>query len=146
MRGGASLSIWRRFAYMAIRSIRQAHLGLLSSFVAGSLLLAACGGDATPTSPAGAAPTTGAGGAATAAATPAAAAAPTNTAVKVGSGTVLLNGAGATFPVPIYSKWFQKYSADINKDAAFNYQPTGSGAGISAITAKTVDFAGSDAP
>ncbi len=56
-----------------------------------------------------------------------------------------INGAGATFPNPIYSKWFTEYSR-VDPNVHINYQPIGSGGGITAITAKTVDFAGSDAP
>lgn len=58
---------------------------------------------------------------------------------------MLINGAGATFPYPIYSKWFDLYST-INPDARFNYQSIGSGGGIKQITAKTVDFGASDGP
>ncbi|HMA34056.1 MAG TPA: phosphate ABC transporter substrate-binding protein PstS [Chloroflexia bacterium] len=72
--------------------------------------------------------------------------APTNTPIRVGGGPVTLNGAGATFPAPIYTKWFQYYSANVATNVTFNYQPIGSGAGITQITNKTVDFAGSDAP
>ena len=72
--------------------------------------------------------------------------APTATAIRVGGGPVTVNGAGATFPAPIYTKWFQTYSANIDTNASFNYQPIGSGAGISQITARTVDFGASDAP
>ena len=55
-----------------------------------------------------------------------------------------LNGAGATFPNPIYSKWFSEYSASHN--IQINYQPIGSGAGIRQVTAGTVDFGASDGP
>ena len=55
-----------------------------------------------------------------------------------------LNGAGATFPVPIYSKWFATYAAQTG--VKINYQAVGSGAGIKQLKANTVDFAGSDAP
>ena len=58
---------------------------------------------------------------------------------------LLINGAGATFPYPIYSKWFDVYSK-VNPDARFNYQSIGSGGGIKQITAKTVDFGASDGP
>ena len=61
------------------------------------------------------------------------------------AGPMLINGAGATFPYPIYSKWFDVYST-INPDARFNYQSIGSGGGIKQITAKTVDFGASDGP
>ncbi len=58
---------------------------------------------------------------------------------------VLINGAGATFPYPIYSKWFDVYSNN-NPEVQFNYQSIGSGGGIKQITAKTVDFGASDGP
>ncbi len=57
----------------------------------------------------------------------------------------LINGAGATFPYPIYSKWFDKYRK-VDENAKFNYQSIGSGGGIRQITARTVDFGASDAP
>ena len=53
-------------------------------------------------------------------------------------------GAGASFPYPLYSKWGQEYAA--TGGAKLNYQSIGSGGGISAVTAKTVDFGASDAP
>jgi phosphate transport system substrate-binding protein len=55
----------------------------------------------------------------------------------------LINGAGATFPYPLYSKWFSEY-ARIDKSVKFNYQSIGSGGGIKQITARTVDFGASD--
>jgi phosphate transport system substrate-binding protein len=59
--------------------------------------------------------------------------------------SVLINGAGATFPYPIYSKWFDEYGK-ANPGVMFNYQSIGSGGGIKQITAKTVDFGASDGP
>lgn len=56
-----------------------------------------------------------------------------------------INGAGATFPYPIYSKWFSEYQK-INKDVEFNYQSIGSGGGIKQVLAQTVDFGATDAP
>lgn len=56
-----------------------------------------------------------------------------------------INGAGATFPYPIYSKWFSEYQK-INKNVEFNYQSIGSGGGIKQILAQTVDFGATDAP
>ena len=56
-----------------------------------------------------------------------------------------LNGAGATFPYPIYSKWFTEYSAS-HGSLQINYQAIGSGAGIRQITSGTVDFGASDGP
>ena len=58
---------------------------------------------------------------------------------------LLINGAGATFPYPIYSKWFDEYHK-IKPDIQFNYQSIGSGGGIRQITAKTVDFGATDGP
>jgi len=57
---------------------------------------------------------------------------------------VLINGAGATFPYPLYSKWFYEY-AKIDKTVNFNYQSIGSGGGIRQIFAQTVDFGATDA-
>jgi phosphate transport system substrate-binding protein len=56
-----------------------------------------------------------------------------------------LNGAGATFPNPIYSKWFSEYSAS-HSGVQINYQPIGSGAGIRQVTSGTVDFGATDGP
>jgi phosphate transport system substrate-binding protein len=55
----------------------------------------------------------------------------------------LINGAGATFPYPLYSKWFAEY-AKVDKSVKFNYQSIGSGGGIKQISAQTVDFGASD--
>ena len=55
-----------------------------------------------------------------------------------------LNGAGATFPNPIYSKWFSDYATATG--VKINYQSIGSGGGIKQFTAGTVDFGASDAP
>jgi phosphate transport system substrate-binding protein len=56
-----------------------------------------------------------------------------------------LNGAGATFPYPIYSKWFSDYHK-LHPDVQINYQSIGSGGGIRQVTAGTVDFGASDGP
>ena len=56
-----------------------------------------------------------------------------------------LNGAGATFPYPIYSKWFNEYHK-AHSDVQINYQSIGSGGGIRQLTAGTVDFGASDGP
>ena len=60
--------------------------------------------------------------------------------------TVTLLGSGATFPFPLITKWSSVYVNETGGRVQVNYQGIGSGAGIQAITAKTVDFAGSDAP
>jgi phosphate transport system substrate-binding protein len=57
----------------------------------------------------------------------------------------LMNGAGATFPYPIYSKWFDEYTK-VDPSVRFNYQSIGSGGGIRQITERTVDFGASDGP
>jgi len=59
------------------------------------------------------------------------------------SAETLMNGAGATFPYPLYSKWFTEY-AKIDSSVKFNYQSIGSGGGIKQISAQTVDFGASD--
>ncbi|MFZ0980177.1 MAG: phosphate ABC transporter substrate-binding protein PstS [Candidatus Acidiferrales bacterium] len=61
------------------------------------------------------------------------------------SGTVLLNAAGATFPYPIYSKWFDVYHT-AHPNIQINYQSIGSGGGIRQVLAGTVDFGASDGP
>jgi phosphate transport system substrate-binding protein len=60
-------------------------------------------------------------------------------------GQTTLNGAGATFPNPMYSKWFSEYHK-IHADVQVNYQPIGSGGGIRQVTEGTVDFGASDMP
>jgi len=62
---------------------------------------------------------------------------------SLASAETLINGAGATFPYPLYSKWFSEY-AKIDTSVKFNYQSIGSGGGIKQITAQTVDFGASD--
>src|SRR5262245_47527132 len=70
-------------------------------------------------------------------------------AVALGAGVVAqnlqINGAGATFPDPIYQKWFSEYNK-LHPEVQINYNPVGSGAGIRQITAKTVFFGASDGP
>lgn len=60
-------------------------------------------------------------------------------------GTVTLNGAGATFPYPLYSKWMSEYHRR-HPNVRINYQSIGSGGGIRQISAGTVDFGATDAP
>ncbi|MDP9237139.1 MAG: phosphate ABC transporter substrate-binding protein PstS [Chloroflexota bacterium] len=94
----------------------------------------------------------------------AAAKAPTSAATKpaaspsagAGASTILSNvgkadnakltGAGATFPNPLYTRWFSDYKAMVAPGVEVNYQSIGSGGGVKAITEKTVDFGASDAP
>ena len=58
---------------------------------------------------------------------------------------ISLNGAGATFPFPLYSKWISEYNKQ-NPNVKINYQSIGSGGGIRQIVAGTVDFGATDAP
>jgi phosphate transport system substrate-binding protein len=62
-----------------------------------------------------------------------------------GARAVSLNGAGATFPYPLYSKWFSEYHT-ANLQVQISYQSIGSGGGIQALKTRTVDFGASDAP
>jgi DNA-binding response OmpR family regulator len=57
----------------------------------------------------------------------------------------LMNGAGATFPYPLYAKWFEEYTR-VDPEVRFNYQSIGSGGGIRQITERTVDFGATDGP
>ena len=61
------------------------------------------------------------------------------------SADVRLQGAGATFPYPLYERWVVEYQK-LHPDVKIDYQSIGSGGGIKNITEKTIDFAGSDAP
>src|SRR4029450_7650271 len=61
------------------------------------------------------------------------------------SAQLMINGAGATFPYPIYSKWFDEY-AKVDQPVGFNYQSIGGGGGQKQILAQTVDFGASDGP
>src|SRR5262252_5439448 len=61
------------------------------------------------------------------------------------SAQMMINGAGATFPYPIYSKWFDEY-AKVDPSVRFNYQSIGSGGGQKQIMEQTVDFGASDGP
>ncbi|HZR56714.1 MAG TPA: phosphate ABC transporter substrate-binding protein PstS [Terriglobales bacterium] len=60
-------------------------------------------------------------------------------------GQTTVNGAGATFPYPMYSKWFSEYHK-LHSDVEINYQSIGSGGGIRQVLAGTVDFGASDGP
>jgi len=65
--------------------------------------------------------------------------------VLPGFAQTTLNGAGATFPYPMYSKWFSEYHK-LHPDIQINYQSIGSGGGIRQVLAGTVDFGASDGP
>jgi phosphate transport system substrate-binding protein len=99
--------------------------------VAVSLLLAACGAPATEAAPAMPADT----------AVSAATEAPAQSTLPAGS--VQINGAGATFPLPVYTEWTYAYQY-VDPSVALNYQGIGSGGGKKGIVDGTLDFAGSD--
>lgn len=63
----------------------------------------------------------------------------------VGAQTIQINAAGATFPNPMYSKWFDEYHKK-HPNVQINYQSIGSGGGIQQLTSRTVDFGASDMP
>ena len=65
--------------------------------------------------------------------------------VTLASAQTVINGAGATFPYPMYSKWFSEYHKQ-KPDAQINYQSIGSGGGIRQVLAQTVEFGASDGP
>ncbi|MGA1861722.1 substrate-binding domain-containing protein [Deferribacter thermophilus] len=64
--------------------------------------------------------------------------------MTVFSAQKIINGAGATFPYPVYSAWAYKYYKDTG--VRLNYQSIGSGGGVRQIVNRTVDFGASDAP
>src|SRR5262245_66348984 len=63
----------------------------------------------------------------------------------VAAQAIQINGAGATFPNPIYSKWFDEYGK-AHANVRINYQPIGSGGGIKQLSAQTVFFGATDGP
>ena len=65
--------------------------------------------------------------------------------LTAGAGAQNINGAGATFPYPIYSKWFSEYS-QLHSTVKINYQSIGSGGGILQVSQGTVDFGATDGP
>src|SRR6266540_4827302 len=104
------------------------------SALAGAVLFtfAACGGGTTPATAPSPPTSSGQSGSASTVPDPATA-------------SLTLQGAGATFPNPLYQVWFEKYDEKYS-NIQFNYQSIGSGGGIKAITEQTVDFGASDAP
>lgn len=60
--------------------------------------------------------------------------------------TITINGAGATFPAPLYQNWFATFAQEVNPDVQVSYQSVGSGAGLEQYINGTVDFGASDAP
>ena len=99
-----------------------------------TIFVAACGSSGATTAPTG---------------QPAASTAPGSssdamTAPEPGTASLVLQGAGATFPAPLYQVWFEKYT-ELHGNIQFDYQAIGSGGGIKAITEQTVAFGASDA-
>jgi phosphate transport system substrate-binding protein len=118
---------------------------LVSLVMLASIALAACGSGAS-TAPSTAASTTPtAVPSAADSGAPGSPSAPAAAAPQPPTGTVKLQGAGATFPAPLYQAWFQSYNG-LHSNIEIDYQANGSGAGITAITQGTVDFGASDAP
>jgi phosphate transport system substrate-binding protein len=70
---------------------------------------------------------------------------PSNAAPVPAPDAIMINGAGASFPYPIYAKWFSDYNK-IHSDIQINYQSIGSGGGIRQLLSGTVDFGASDPP
>jgi phosphate transport system substrate-binding protein len=108
--------------------------------LAATMFVAACGGSGATTAPASQAPASATAGAPAGSTGPSTGAIPTP-----GSASVTLQGAGATFPTPLYQTWFEKFTGSY-ANVKFDYQSIGSGGGIKAITQQTVDFGASDAP
>lgn len=98
------------------------------ALLVGSLSLIGCGGDVVP---AGGSGTTASGDGST---------------TTGGLLTAGLNGAGATFPEPLYLEWIGEFITNVQPGVKVNYQGIGSGGGIQQLTQMTVDFGASDAP
>jgi phosphate transport system substrate-binding protein len=106
-----------------------------------AIVLAACSGATSPS------PSTVPASSSPAGSSDASAPASSGSAVTVPApptGSITLQGAGATFPAPLYQKWFEDYNGKYS-NIQINYTANGSGAGITAITQGTVDFGASDA-
>lgn len=116
-------------------------LVVLASLVA-ALALTACGGgssdaDKTPTPGAATEP----------ASRPTSSTNPGDIPADVGKDDeASLTGAGATFPAPLYTRWFSDYKSNVAPGVEINYQAIGSGGGVKQIAEQTVDFGASDAP
>jgi phosphate transport system substrate-binding protein len=122
-------------------------LAIMLFLAVAALALIACGDDdddddtgSTSTGNGAASPTASSGGGASPTEAPSSGAAEIADCAPDGASS--MTGAGATFPFPLYSKWFDEYASLC--DAEINYQSIGSGGGIQQITEQTVDFGGSD--
>jgi phosphate transport system substrate-binding protein len=121
-----------------INLINSNRLTTVISAMAIALSLAACGGGSTTSSSPSPGDTAASPGASPVAATGTAA----NTKLALAS-DVAITAAGASFPAPLYQRWFQDFNK-INPKVQINYQSVGSGAGIEQFTKGTVDFGASD--
>ena len=129
---------------MTISSTRR----MAAIMLVATIALGACsssGASSAASTAASTAPSTAATSAASTEASSAASAAPSTAAGPTPpAASVTVQGAGATFPAPLYTSWFQTYN-DAYPNIQIDYQANGSGAGIKAITEQTVDFGASDA-
>jgi len=133
---------------MHILSTRKGGLAVaaLSALALASLVTVACGGGDDNTTPTKAATTAAASASAATTASSTGTSGTSTIPANVGKDDkAQLTGAGATFPAPVYQAWFDDYNKSVAKGVQVNYQPVGSGGGISQFTAKTVDFGASDA-
>jgi phosphate transport system substrate-binding protein len=119
--------------------MRVAALATMAVLAVGACSTAATASPASTAAPATAAPATAAPAPSAASPSAATAACPAPP-----SGSVTLQGAGATFPNPLYQVWFEKYTEKY-PNILFNYQSIGSGGGVTQFTQRTVDFGASDA-
>lgn len=123
-----------------INMINSHRLTTAISAMAIALSLAACGGDTTTTS---SSPSPGSDSAASPGASPVAATGTATPSKLALASDVALTAAGASFPAPLYQRWFQDFNK-INPKVQINYQSVGSGAGVEQFTKGTVDFGASD--
>jgi phosphate transport system substrate-binding protein len=123
-----------------INLMNSKRLSTTISAMAIALSLAACGGGSTTTS---SSPSPGGDTAASPGASPVAATGTATPSKLALASDVAITAAGASFPAPLYQRWFQDFNK-INPKVQINYQSVGSGAGVEQFTKGTVDFGASD--
>lgn len=123
-----------------INMINSHRLTTAISAMAIALSLAACGGGSTPSA---GTPSTGSDSATTPGASPVATTGTATPSKLALASDVAITAAGASFPAPLYQRWFQDFNK-INPKVQINYQSVGSGAGVEQFTKGTVDFGASD--